>query len=532
MPRGVHGCLAVASEVGAMRYTALSVILALFVVIAANAQTSQQYATGACWEAGLAGSPEVALFGAASVAATGGNIYVLQGNALLKLGPDMRELASVRLPDLSLAVAAVEGTRFEITCGMQGPELGYVYGPEAPLTTYPDGWMNTCGAGAAASTDTQTGLQQCVDQNMLQGLHQAHTLSGLSQAALAADQNGVYLLRGGRLSVFDHNLREMRGKEIMKPVATATECPICVAMMSNGAVMDQLRLRGMAAGLCPAPGQFRYDWSRGTSGGLIPTSFPEKPTEEVEPTGTAAPAAPGLGPGASITPRSPATNGGVPVPTGFGATTGFGTGVTIPTGFETTMEGTTAPPARTTTPTSATSAPAASTLAPAKPPARETGYTVVTNNEVETSFETEAPVECPAPRAGQYGWMWDLPELVPGAIYPIARRPIPGGNVFLGVSGDQQRGPQQLHVHALLADGKPDLQAQVVSAYLYQRGDVDAGRTLAIQKHAPGEYTIQFDPAGMRGDTLAVRVSRPGLREEVVYLPLSGPEPQTPRVNP
>ena len=503
-----------------MKPTALTVVLAVLLAMAAGAQMPQQRATDTTWDASLASSPEVALFSATSIAATGGNLYVLHGNTLIKLGPDLHELASIQLPDLSLAVAAVEGTRFEITCGMQGPELGYVYGPEAPLTSYGDGWMNTCGSGAIAITDTKTGLVQCLDQNMMQALHQAHTLNTLSHATLAADQYGVYLLRGGRLTIFDHNLREMHGKDLIKPVATAAECPICRAMTGNGAVMDQLRLRGLAAGLCPAPGQFQYNWSRGTSGTLVPASYPEKPTDEAEPTGTTAPATPGLGPGAGVRPPSPATGSSGPVPTGFGATTGFGTGVTIPTGFETTIGGTTSPAPRTTMPT---------TTAPSH---KATGHTIVTNEEVETGFQTEAPAGYMEPRTGQYGWMWDLPQLVPGAICPIARRPIPGGNVFLGVSGDQQRGPRQLHLQVLLPDGQPDQQAQIASAYLYQRGDVDAGRTLAIQKHAPGEYTVQFDPAAMRGDTLAVRVSRPALNDEVVYLPLSGPEPETSRVNP
>ncbi|MEN6403704.1 MAG: hypothetical protein ABFD94_17305 [Armatimonadia bacterium] len=604
-----------------MRYTALSVVLALFLVVAADAQTPQQYATGTCWEASLASSPEVSLFGAASVAATGGNIYVLHGNTLVKLGPDMRELASVQLPDLSLAVAAVENKRFEITCGMQGPELGYVYGPQAPLTTYGDGWMNTCGS-AVTSTDTQTGVQQCVDQNMLQGLHQAHILNTLSQATLAADQYGVYLLRGGRVTVFDQDLREIRSKDIIQPVATASECPIWTAMMSNSTIMDQLRFRGMNAGLCPGPGQYQYGWNRSSSGTLVPASYPETPLYPETPasvggtTGVSAPGPTGLGPGANLGTPGTATAGTATsgttmsapqgttprTPTGFGATTGFGTGVTIPTGFGTTVDGTsgtgTAAPtgagavsgtgfgvtatgsttgttssndvviptgfgssldtssATETTATgtrgtgmatgpnagtpagfgNATSATgavrAAETGAGAKSAtvsSANTGYAVVTNNEVETGFETEAPVQCPDPRTGQYGWMWDLPQMVPGAIYPVARRQIPGGNVFLGVSGDRQRGPQQLHVHVLLPDGKPDPQAQIVGAYLYQRGDVDAGRTLTLQKHAPGEYMIRFEPANMRGDTLAVRVSRPNLREEVIYLPLSGPEPDAAR---
>ena len=209
----------------------LTVVLLGLLITAAGAQTPQQYATGVNWECSLADTPEVGLLGAASIASSGGNIYILQGNTLRKLDNSLRELAAVQLPDLPQALQIVQASRQDLSCGMNSETVMVT-----PTTSVPV---------AAAPV-------QCAAQDMVQGLHEAHTLRTLSSAQLSADALGVYVLRGGRLTVFDTSLREIRNTPITDTlVASAANCPVCVSLASNGPLMDQIRYRGMLRGVGP-----------------------------------------------------------------------------------------------------------------------------------------------------------------------------------------------------------------------------------------------------------------------------------------
>ena len=126
-------------------------------------------------------------------------------------------------------------------------------------------------------------------------------------------------------------------------------------------------------------------------------------------------------------------------------------------------------------------------------------------------------------RPGQYDWMYELPGINSGNVVPLATRNLTSnGSVFFGATGTQA-GPQFLHLNVLQPTGMAEPGA-AVTAYLYNRGDVDRGRQVNLVRRAPGEYMIRFDPQAMSGDTLAVRVMRPGMRDEIVYFSLAGSE--------
>lgn len=230
-----------------MRTMIIVVLCAVALAPAFGAGTTPaQYATGSQWENSLIAAPEVNVMGATAITSWQGNIYLLQGNLLRKFTPDLKEAASVQLPDLSQVMTSLEASRSVISCGMQGPDA----------SGRMNAAMNQFNTGMPNNWQTTASLQQVSDQNMVQGLHQAHTVNALSQVQIAADQNGVYLLRGGRLTVFDQNLHEVRSQDVMVGTANAADCPLCQAALSNGPMMDQLRFRGMQSGLCPGPGQY------------------------------------------------------------------------------------------------------------------------------------------------------------------------------------------------------------------------------------------------------------------------------------
>lgn len=202
----------------------LSLALLCFALTPVVAQTPAQYATGVDWECSLAEAPETVLLGAASVASSGGNIYILQGNTLRKLTSDLQEVAAVQLPDLPEALANLQNSRLNLVCGL-GSEL------------------------VPASTSGITPMQ-CSQQDAVQGLHEAHTMRTLATAQVTADALGVYVLRGGRLTVYDTNLRELRNTPITQTLtAEATSCPVCTSVMSNAVLMDQCLYRGLRQGI-------------------------------------------------------------------------------------------------------------------------------------------------------------------------------------------------------------------------------------------------------------------------------------------
>lgn len=64
---------------------------------------------------------------------------------------------------------------------------------------------------------------------------------------------------------------------------------------------------------------------------------------------------------------------------------------------------------------------------------------------------------------------------------------------------------------------------------LIMTGLLLAAPVTAAVAQTPQQYATDFNPASIWGDTFPLRISRPGLRDEVVYLPLSGRETVAPR---
>ncbi len=55
----------------------------------------------------------------------------------------------------------------------------------------------------------------------------------MGKVQIAADEAGVYLLRGGKLTVFDHDLNKIRSEQVSDMSADAAKCPMCQKMMKQ-----------------------------------------------------------------------------------------------------------------------------------------------------------------------------------------------------------------------------------------------------------------------------------------------------------
>lgn len=591
--------------------------------------TPQQYATGSSWEAALSDMPEIEMMGASALTSWGGNIYVLQGNTLRKLSLDLQPIASVQLTGTPLVLASMDEARALSSCGMNLPDpsgrmSAQMTGPATTGSQFnqfgatTQNYWQTTGCPPIPASYGQA-VEQAVSQDMMQGLHQAHTVCSLGQANLAADQNGVYLLRGGWLTVFDHNLRELRSQQVMPTIASAADCMICRNAMASGVLMDQVRFRGMQEGLCPGPGAYggtvyMGDTMRERMSARIPASTGQLgtyPGEIPASLGTAVPVAPGTGaaPGsfdttmpATGTRYGPSSAGSVQqwqamqqATTASGEAFGPAMGATTPgtatragtatyapqtwaaPGAPGTTPGTVSSPttvtapagvqayqgAPGTTPGTTGAARGGTASVPAQITAPQTWQQPITVSPMPSqTWQQPAGIQQPMSwqqpagqvyqqpsgqfyqqparqvwqqpsdimieagmqqtRPGQYDWMYELPGITGGNVVPLATRNLTSnGSVLFGATGTQA-GPQFLHLNVLQPSGIA-MPGATVTAYLYNRGDVNRGRQLNLIRRAPGEYMIRFDPQ-MSGDTLAVRVMRPGMTDEVVYFSLAGSE--------
>jgi len=151
------------------------------------------------------------------------------------------------------------------------------------------------------------------------------------------------------------------------------------------------------------------------------------------------------------------------------------------------------------------------------PPAAAPSVEALPASRVMTTAPTTNLTGC----AARFAWMFQ-PEAVAGRVIPIAVRNILDGCVELGYAGDDGA-PKRLHLHVLRPDGLPDTHAQL-SALVYPRTNVDAGTKLNFQSHGDGKFLVNFDPASCDGDTLAVRVKRAGMKDQVAYFSLLAAE--------
>lgn len=168
--------------------------LALLVVFAA-AGSAQEAATGCCQgTCGAMDCPRMQMMGSADIAAWDGSVYMLSGGVLQKLNRQLEVAGTVELPDPGCMCA---------TGGM-------------------------CAASAQGQMDGQDRKMP-----MMQQMHAMHTKQMMGRTQLAVDGSGVYLLRGGKLTVFDHNLKEIRSEEVIAMTGDASKCPMCQKMMGR-----------------------------------------------------------------------------------------------------------------------------------------------------------------------------------------------------------------------------------------------------------------------------------------------------------
>ncbi|MFO7948513.1 MAG: hypothetical protein R6V19_17050 [Armatimonadota bacterium] len=153
-----------------------------------------------------------------ALAVYGGNIYVIDGNMLKKLGGDMAEIKTVEL-DMDRPGAMQQ-------MGPQRGGQGMQQGPGAG------------GQGQRPMQGQRGGMQP--GAGMQHGM-----MAGCGGVQLAADAGGVYVLHHGTLTRYDHQLRKMESKEIMKRPRMMGEQG---GMRGEGMMKGPRQDRGMRAG--------------------------------------------------------------------------------------------------------------------------------------------------------------------------------------------------------------------------------------------------------------------------------------------
>ena len=97
-------------------------------------------------------------------------------------------------------------------------------------------------------------------------VHGVHRRCMMSSMAVSADAQGVYVLRGMMMTVYDHDLNELRSKQVMTVPEDAGNCPMCRMMMQH---MQQQGMMGrgmmMGGGMMRGPmtghGTMMQGWS-------------------------------------------------------------------------------------------------------------------------------------------------------------------------------------------------------------------------------------------------------------------------------
>jgi len=67
----------------------------------------------------------------------------------------------------------------------------------------------------------------------MQRMHGMHTMQMMGRAEVEADAKGVYLLRGGELTVYDHDLNKVSTTVVCEVTGDCSNCPVCRGMMQQ-----------------------------------------------------------------------------------------------------------------------------------------------------------------------------------------------------------------------------------------------------------------------------------------------------------
>ena len=189
-------------------------------VVGGAGNNPQMMSDGMCM---MMNGPMMGMMGAADLAAWDGSVYFLNGNALLKLDSDLREVKSVELGDMAGMMKKMQESGMCPMCGnMMGPggKPGMMgQGGQKGMMAHGQGMGMMGGEGGMMP--------------IMKKMHQMHMMKMMGKAQIAADEAGVYLLRGGKLTVFDHDLDNMRSEQVSDMSADAANCPMCQKMVKQ-----------------------------------------------------------------------------------------------------------------------------------------------------------------------------------------------------------------------------------------------------------------------------------------------------------
>lgn len=160
--------------------------------------------------AGMMGQAGNAMAASHCMAAWDGYIYILQNDTLKKLDHNLTEVKSIKL---EMAQPAMQGMGMQPHGMMQGGMMsggGRMQNDDKPG---PGSMSGPMGAGPGMGSGSGMMMQGGM---MSGGMMQGGMMQGRN-AQLAADVKGIYLLRAGQLTVFDHDLNKIASTQITEP---------------------------------------------------------------------------------------------------------------------------------------------------------------------------------------------------------------------------------------------------------------------------------------------------------------------------
>ncbi|MGI5816843.1 MAG: hypothetical protein ACOX9R_01965 [Armatimonadota bacterium] len=195
--------------------------------------------------------PMASMMGAMDTAVHGDFVYVLQGNMLEKRDMDGNVVRSVQLEGMEQMMEQMEADGVCPMCGMPmdmearegcpGAMMGGMHGQQSEGMQGGMGQMHgrMHGGGMMGEGATEEGMR-----GMQRGrMH--------SKVKLEADADGVYLLRGGKFTKFDHDLNKVKSWDAVSEACLAkddsvqcamrqmqrAQCPTC--RMMTGRLVDE-----------------------------------------------------------------------------------------------------------------------------------------------------------------------------------------------------------------------------------------------------------------------------------------------------
>ena len=242
-----------------MKRTLVFVVVAMLVAGAAFAQCPRMGAMAESDSAspqtmrmGMQQGPMGSMMGAMDTAVYGDYVYIVQGNMLEKRDMDGNTVASVQLEDMP---ERMQQMRDEGVCPVCGMPMDMETRQSCPGGMM--GGMQGQGMhGGMMGQGMQGGM---MDDDGQMGMGMRHMQLGRmnSKVELEADADGVYLLRGGHFTKFDHDLNKVKSWDAISASCMAqdnsvqcamremrqAQCPTCRMMV--GTMVDE---RGIPEG--------------------------------------------------------------------------------------------------------------------------------------------------------------------------------------------------------------------------------------------------------------------------------------------